>query len=70
MATCSMFEGVYVCIVRRTQRGDFEPCLLKVSADAWKERPSRSASTIVQEAGEQLRSHHAARSRSVLGGEQ
>ena len=30
MATCSMFEGVYVCIVRRTQRGDFEPCLLKV----------------------------------------
>ena len=30
MATCSMFEGVNVCFVRRAQRGDFEPCLLKV----------------------------------------
>ena len=30
MATGSMLEGVYVCIVRRVKRGEFEPCLTKV----------------------------------------
>ena len=70
MATGGMLEGVYVCIACRAKGGDFKPVLIKSKADDWTELPSRSALPFVQEVQGQLRNHHAATPRIVLGGGQ
>ena len=70
MATGSMFEGVYVCLVRRAKRGDFEPCLTKVKLMLGQNFLLDLPYHLFRRRGEQLRNHHAAIPGIVLGGEQ
>ena len=65
-----LLEGVYVCIACRGKGGDLEPCLTKVKLMLGQNLPSRSALPFVQEPGEQLRNHHVATPKIVLGGGQ